>query len=226
MPACSSYKISLSGSRADIDAATAIISGVFSDGTLAGKASVDIVKNTKVVWVDDVAKLAEKMVKAAPELALIAITGAVDTGENVGEHMDFFIKYENGALSVQSSCWYLVLEAGKYENYEAFCKDYSGCTEEAFEILRQRTYYMLDSGSGDIVTEVPLDEPEFIDLESTAVYLTEKDLELPAIPVCKCECGTIITIEKTQDALYPLYIGSSLPVACKNCRKKYKLYLD
>lgn len=222
MPAYSSYKIALAGAKADIEAATAVIAGVFGNKDMNGKENIEIEKTDKVVWVDDVTRLAEKTVKAAPGLEKLSIEGTVDAGE----YMNFLIKYEEGKLAVQSSCWYLILEAGKFENYEEFCKVYTGASEEAFEILRQRTYYMLDSGNGDIAPEVELDEAEYVDLESEAVYLTEKDLELPTIPVCKCSCGTIVSIEKNNDVLYPLYVGSSLPVACKTCGKKYKLYLE
>ena len=226
MPAFSHYKIALQGENADIMTATNIMAASLQDNSVAGKAEFYVERNYDVVWVDDVTKMAEKAVKAAPGLKLVTIEGTVDTSESAGEYMNFLIKYENGELSVASSCWYLILEAGKFESYEEFCKSYTGCSEEAFEILRQRTYYMLDSGAGDIVTEVPLDEPEMVDLESTTVYLTQKDIELPTIPVCKCECGAIVSIEKSNEALYPLYVGSSLPVACKNCGRKFKLYLD
>lgn len=226
MPAYSSYKISLAGERADIEAATTVAGAVFHDKNMVGREIIDIVKNDEVVWVDDVSKLAEKMVRAARGLKLMTIVGTVDTGESAGEYMDFLVKYEDGKLSVQSSCWYLVLEAGKYANYEDFCKAYSGCTEEVFEILRKGRYFMLDSGNGGIATEVPLDEAEEVDLDCEAVYLSQKDLELPSIPVSKCECGTVISIEKNNDTLFPLYVGTSLPVACAKCGKKYKLFLD
>lgn len=50
--------------------------------------------------------------------------------------MDFIIKYENGSLSVQSSCWYLILDADEFDDYDEFCEVYEGHSKEEYEELK------------------------------------------------------------------------------------------
>lgn len=106
------------------------------------------------------------MVKAAP-LVSFEISGVVDASESYGENMNFFIRYENGALSVQTSCWYRTLDAYEFSDYENFCEVYDGYSKEEFEKLRRCPHFILDSGEGEVVTEVPLDDPKVIDLHLT-----------------------------------------------------------
>lgn len=169
MHAYSNYTIILVGAEDEIKKATAVLAVAFHDESLTGKDFIEIEETYQFVWVQDVVKLAELMVKNSPNLSSLTISGTVDTSESAGEYMDFLIEYENGTLSVQSSCWYVILNAEEFADYEEFSEFYEGYSEEEYEKLRQGPHYILDSGDGDIVTEVPLGDPEVIDLDATNV---------------------------------------------------------
>lgn len=224
MHACSDYTIKLVGTEDEIENATAVVAVAFHDESLLGKDCIEIEETYQFVWVQDIVKLAELMVKNSPNLSSLTISGTVDTSESAGEYMDFLIKYENGTLTVQSSCWYLLLDADEYDDYEEFGEDYEGYSEEEYEELRQCPHYILNSGDGDIVTEVPLDDPEVIDLDATNVYIEAEAVKLSPAPVCRCECGTEVTLVK-DDNIFALYTGESLPTSCEKCGKKYKVLM-
>lgn len=224
MHACSDYTIKLVGTEEEIEKATAVVAVAFHDESLLGKDCIEIEETYQFVWVQDIVKLAELMVKNSPNLSSLTISGTVDTSESAGEYMDFLIKYENGTLTVQSSCWYLILDADEYDDYEEFSEDYEGYSEEEYEELRQCPHYILNSGDGDIVTEVPLDDPEVIDLDATNVYIEAEAAKLSPVPVCRCECGTEVTLVK-DDNIFALYTGESLPTSCEKCGKKYKVFM-
>lgn len=224
MHACSDYTINLVGTEEEIKKATAVLAVVFDDESLFGRDCIKIEETYQFVWVQDVTKLAELMVKNAPTISGFTISGTVDTSESAGEYMNFVIKYENGVLSVQSSCWYLILDADEFDDYDEFCEVYEGYSEEEYEELKKCPHYILDSGDGDIVTEVPLDDPEVIDLDAATVYVDENIVELSPIPVCHCECGNEVTLEN-NDEIFALYTGESLPVTCDKYGKKYKVFM-
>ncbi len=225
MHACSNYTIKLVGTEEEIKKATAVVATVFHDESLLGKDCIEIEETYQFVWVQDVTKLAELMVKNSPNISSFMIAGTVDTSESAGEYMDFLIKYEQGSLSVQSSCWYLILDADEFEDYEEFSEVYEGYSEEEYEELCQCPHYILDSGDGDIVTEVPLDDFKVIDLGATSVYIEESAVDFSPVPVCRCACGNDVTLENDDDKLFPLYVGESLPVSCEKCGKKYKVFM-
>ncbi|MDY3281661.1 hypothetical protein [Dysosmobacter sp.] len=224
MHACSDYTIKLAGAEDEIKKATAVLAAAFQDESLMGKDCITIEGSYQFVWVQDVVKLAELMVRNAPDLSSLTISGTVDTSESAGEYMDFLIKYENGILSVQSSCWYLILHADEFDDYAEFSEVYQGYSEEEYEELRKCPHYILNSGNGDLVTEVPLDEPEVIDLDAASVYIEEEAAALSPVPVCRCECGNEVTLEQ-NDEIFLLYTGESMPVSCEKCGKKYKVFL-
>lgn len=224
MHAYSTYTIKLDGSTEDIKKATAVLAVAFDDDSMVGQNPVEIEETCQIVWVHDVVRLAELMVKNAPDISFFIISGIVDTSESAGEYMNFVIKYENGSLTVQSSCWYLILYADEFDDYDEFCEVYDGYSEDEFEELRKCTHYVLDSGSGDIVTEVPLDDPEVIDLDATTVYVDENIGELSLIPLCQCECGNKVTL-KNNNEIFVLYTGASMSVYCDKCGKKYKVLM-
>ncbi len=224
MNAFSNYTIELVGTDEEIKKATAVLARAFDDESMCGKNRIEIEETYQFVWVEDVAKLAELMVKNAPTISGFTISGTVDTSESSGEYMDFIIKYENGSLSVQSSCWYLILDADEFDDYDEFCEVYEGHSKEEYEELKKRPHYILDSGNGDIVTEVPLDDPEVIDLDAEPVYVDENTIRLSPIPVCQCECGNEVTLENNEE-VFTLYTGESLPVSCDKCGKKYKVFM-
>lgn len=225
MHAHSDYTIKLVGTEEEIENATAVVAAAFHDESLRGKDCIEIEETYQFVWVWDVVKLAESMVKNSPNLSLLTISGTVDTSESCGEYMNFLIKYENSTLTVQSSCWYLSLYADDFDDYEEFSEafDYS---EEEYEEFRQCPHYILDSGNGDIVTKVPLDDPEVIDLDVTDVYIKPEAAELSPVPVCRCECGTEVTLVHEPYYIAALYNDDSVPTSCEKCGKKYKVFMD
>lgn len=224
MRAYSYYTINLVGTEEEIKKATAVLAVVFDDESLFGKDFIEIEATYQFVWVQDVAQLAELMAKNAPTISSFTISGIVDTSECAGEYRNFLIKYENGSLSVQSSCWYLILHADDFDDYDEFCEVYEGYSEEEYEEFKKYTHYILNSGRGDIVTEVPLGDPHVIDLEAATVYVAENIFEFSPIPVCQCECGNEVTMEN-NDEIFALYAGESLSVSCDKCGKKYKVVM-
>ena len=224
MHACSDYIIRLIGSEDAIRTATTVLAETFQDESLIGESCITIEETYDVVWVEDIAKLAEVMTKTTPNISSFTITGTVDTSESAGEYMDFLIKYENNTLSVQSSCWYVLLDTDEFEDYEEFCDEYEGYSEGEFEEFQECQHFILDRGDGDIVAEVPLDDPEIIDLDATSVFIEKDDAKRSPIPVCCCECGNEVTLEN-NDMIFRLYMGASLPVVCEKCGKKYKVFI-
>lgn len=224
MHAHSTYTIKIDGSTEDIKKATAVLAIAFDDESIFGKDSIEIEETYQFVFVPDIVRLAELMATNAPTISCFTISGTVDTSESAGEYMDFIIKYENGSLSVQSSCWYLIMYTDEFNDYDEFCEVYGGYSEEEYEELRKWPHYILNSGSGDIVTEVPLTDPKMVDLGATPVYVDEYIFELSPIPVCQCECGNEVTLENNDD-IFVLYTGESIPVSCDRCGKKYKVLM-
>lgn len=169
MNACSDYTIKLVGTDEDVKMATTVLANAFDDESMLGMKCIKIEETYEFVWVEEVVKLAEQMVKQAPTISGFTISGTVDAMSS-GENMSFIIKYENGSLTVQTSCWYLIVDVDYVDNYDDFCEIYEGRSEEEYEEMKkspQRPHYILDSGDGDIVTEVPLGEPIVIDLDAT-----------------------------------------------------------
>ena len=164
MHACSDYTIRLTGTEEELQKATAVLAAAFDDASLLGKDCIPIEETYRFVWVEDIAELARQVVKTVPALAGLTISGTVDTSESAGEYMDFYIQYEAGSLTVQSSCWYVILDAEEYADYEEFSEEFEDYSEEDFAELRQCPHYILDSGEGELVTKVPLGEKQEIPL--------------------------------------------------------------
>lgn len=149
MHAYSFFTVDLTANEPDINRLSAFLSNelddqdCFDDFDSEGKdtnkivnVSFEVEECYACVWLDDIEELAVKMVRLASD-ASFSLKGVVDSSESAGECMNFIIEYCNGKLTSRSSCWY---------------------------IERGEGHYMLDSGAGPIVTEVPLDDPEEIDL--------------------------------------------------------------
>jgi len=119
------------------------------------------------------------------------------------------------------------MDADDFDDYEDFCDAYGDrYTEEEFMEMRGAAHYILDSGDGDVVTEVPFDEPEVIDLDATVVYISKDIASQPPVPVCTCECGAQICLNNRQEELFVLFVGANIPTQCEKCGKKYKVYID
>lgn len=226
MHAFSCYAIDLEGKKRHINAATKVFAEALDDDSIIGMDHIEIEETYEVVWVESIAAMAEKAVKAAPKLKSLTISGTVDTSESAGEYMDFLIKYADKKLTVQSSCWYLAFYADDFEDYENFCEVYDGFSEEEYEEMCRCPHYRLDSGEGDIVTKVPLDEPEIIDLDAAVVYVSEEAAKELPVRVCKCKCRREVFLECEQNEVFGLFTGKSLTAVCKKCGRKYKVYLE
>ena len=114
--------------------------------------------------------LAVSIANALPNSEFV-ISGCIDTSERAGEYMDFVIEYKNNKLVSKSSCWYVYMSAMDFDEYKDFAEEYVDnngeprFTEEQFEAFKQNTYFILNSGEGDCVQEVPLESEYEIDLE-------------------------------------------------------------
>lgn len=148
MHAYSFITIDLTAAKSDVNKLTAFLADKLDDqncfddfdsegtGVQVAQAYFEVEECYACVWLDDIEELAVRMAKLAPD-ATFTLKGVVDSSESAGELMDFIIEYSNDKLTSRSSCWY---------------------------IERGEGYYVLDSGDGPVVTEVPLDDPEEIDL--------------------------------------------------------------
>ena len=87
MHAFSNYTIKLVGTDEEIKKATAVLARAFDDESMCGKNRIEIEETYQFVWVEDVAKLAELMVKNAPTISGFTISGTVDTSESSGEYV-------------------------------------------------------------------------------------------------------------------------------------------
>lgn len=164
MHAYSMYTIKFDGEPDDIKKVLPII------GEKLGYEIAEVTDSIKVedetlVWVENITEeLAKLMAEAAPSL-VFTIDGCVDTSESAGEYMDFSISYRDGKITVASSCWYIYFYGDDYEDYEEFCEEFLDdednphYTEEEFDEFcdSDEELFVLDSGSGDIVSAVPLD---------------------------------------------------------------------
>ena len=105
--------------------------------------------------------LAIKLAKAFSDIDFV-IEGHIDTSESAGEYMDFLIEYHNRTLISKSSSWYINAYLCDYDNYNEFAQAYCDkkgkprLTKEQFESFKDDDIYILNSGRGDFVREVPL----------------------------------------------------------------------
>ena len=126
---------------------------------------IEIYETHAYVWLEDIEDLAKEMVQISPSV-LFCIAGHIEDSEN-GDLMDFNIQYTGRKLTSQSSCWYIYIHMDEFENYNAFCQKFCDkygnprYTEEDYEgfCACADEWYVLDSGSGEFSTDVPLEEP-------------------------------------------------------------------
>ena len=162
MHAYSFFTVDLTATESDINKLTAFLSNklddqdCFDDFDFEGEGnkkllnvSFEVEECYACVWLDDIEELAVRMVRLASD-ASFRLKGVVDSSESAGELMNFIIEYSNDKLTSRSSCWY---------------------------IERGEGYYVLDSGDGPVVTEVPLDDPEEIDLDDYSDDDFEEDYD-------------------------------------------------
>ena len=113
--------------------------------------------------------LAIELAQALSDIDFV-IEGHIDTSESAGEYMDFLIEYQNRTLISKSSSWYIQAYLCDFDNYNEFAQAYCDkkgkpkLTQEQFESFKYDDVYILNSGSGDFVREVPLDTVYELDL--------------------------------------------------------------
>ena len=158
------YTISFDRNEDVITKALPVIEEVFGLHQLTGAYPfiIDIDEDASSVELSELTKsIAVKLAEALPELGF-SMKGVIDTSEEAGEYMDFLIEYRDGVLTEKSSDWYVILHADDYEDYDDFCEAYCDddgeprFSEEAYEAFQTGEWYLLDSGYGDAVQQVPL----------------------------------------------------------------------
>ena len=169
MHAHSSYDIRIEGTQEEIDAIAEVVSE-FVGEEVEQDSNISVEETYECVWLEDIVVLAIQMAKAAPA-AKFEIEGVVDTSESAGEYMDFLITYKDKQLVSKNSCWYVTMNAYAYADYEEFSEDYLDendeprFTEEQYEEFLEGDYYILESGNGDCVNEVPLDCEKVVEID-------------------------------------------------------------
>ena len=236
MHVMSSYTIRFDGTEAAVQKASAFVSDVFyGDDSFAGEKEI-FVEDVDVdyVHVEEIEEFAIELAKAVPDVAF-SIDGTVDASEGAGEYMDFLISYKDGKLTSRETEWYITFFGPNYETYEEFCEAYRDgqgkprYSEEEYQQFLQGEWFVLNSGFGEIVAKVPLDDPIVIDLDATVIHIDtieEEATALPSIPVYRCECGNVVVIDNSDQDVFYLFAGESLLVTCAKCGKKYRVYMD
>lgn len=165
MGAWSTYSIKFNGKKESVKMVTELLSSLFGAHLkIKEENEVAVNEERKYVWVEDISnQLAVEMVKAASDVEFV-IQGTVDTSEQAGEYMDFIIEYKNQKLTERSSCWYVENIEGIEDFFEESDDWDEKEIEDNFERFMELGKYILDSGDGEIVDEVPLDEPVEIEI--------------------------------------------------------------
>lgn len=138
---------------------------------------------------DELVKLAVNIAKSIPE-SNFSIEGCIDCSERSGEYQDFLIEYTDGKLIEKHSCWYIEMFAEDFESFEEFCEEYVNenndprFTEEQFEDFKKEQYYILESGDGDCVKEVPLDYVCEVSLEEQMICPVCGETLMQGVPIC------------------------------------------
>lgn len=95
--------------------------------------------------------------------AEFVVTGYTKSGSD--EMMKFEIEASNGTIEISYSDWFIEFDKSSYSDFEDFedeYRTYNGeaiCSKEEFDALPDRMLYILDSGYGAIVDELPLHGP-------------------------------------------------------------------
>lgn len=139
---------------------------------------------------DEVEELAVSIAKALPG-SEFTIKGCIDTSEKAGEFMDFLIEYKNNTLVSKNSCWYVDMFATDFDEYADFADHYSDengeprFTEEQYEAFKTGEYFILESGEGDCVQEVPLEYESVIDLDRQEICPVCGESLYQGVPICE-----------------------------------------
>ena len=168
MHACSDLRFKFTGEDSDVEKVKSFLEDRF-ETDVDGNDNFDaIVEETyECVWLESIIDLAIEIIKLTPKLGFV-LSGVIDTSESAGEYMDYEIRYEDGKLVSRNSCWYLTIDVLGYDSFEQFCEYHDDCcSEDDYQrgIANGGELFILDSGDGDVVTEVPLSDVEEIDIE-------------------------------------------------------------
>lgn len=167
--AYSNYTILLKGTDEDVKSGLDVISENISE--ISGKYSIEggmrlrIEENYDYIYGEDLAGVVAEVVKVVPNVN-INIVGNVDDSESSGEYMDFEVNYDGEKLTFAESCWYVEVMMDMYDSYEEFSARYRKVTKDEYEELKCHSeVFGLQSGDGEFVTKVPLDEPKVIEVK-------------------------------------------------------------
>ena len=138
---------------------------------------------------DELVNLAVDIAKSIPD-SDFSIEGCIDCSERSGEFQDFLIEYTNGKLIEKHSCWYVEMFAEDFESFEEFSEEYVDengdprFSEEQFEDFRNEKFYILESGDGDCVKEVPLDYAREVSLDEQMICPVCGEALMQGVPIC------------------------------------------
>ena len=154
---------------------------------------------------DEMDKLAISIAKALPASEFL-VYGRIDTSESAGEYMDFSIEYKNQKLISKHSSWYVYMWADDFAEYEDFAENYQDkkgkprYTKEQFEAFRKTQHFVLKSGAGACVPQVPLEYERELDVERQAVCPICGEALHQGVPICKDKTGMQYHIWCAEDA--------------------------
>lgn len=164
-----SFEINISGSENDVKEINNTIKVVITDEAFDEGAEIEIEETYKCVDIDEITELAINMAKAAPDSSF-EMSGVIDTSESAGEFMDFAFAYKSGAITRQSSDWYMETCIEDYDSYEDFIDEWEDevgdLSEERFEALKDKNEFVFFVETRDgivIMSEVPLSHVDTID---------------------------------------------------------------
>ncbi len=124
--------------------------------------------NPQISDVDEVVEMVQEVAEELPKVGIL-VTGTV---KNHDYYMDFEVKYKAKRLTKRYSEWYSSYHVSKsnYKSYADFCEATnlgSRVTENQFNewINEDCDISVLDSGEGEVVTEVPLSDPVEVEID-------------------------------------------------------------
>ena len=143
---------------------------------------------------DEMDNLAISIAKALPASDFL-ISGRINTSEKAGEYMNFLIEYKDKRLLSKHSSWYVYMWADDFDEYEDFAENYQDkkgkprYTKEQFEAFQKTQHFVLESGGGACVPEVPLEYEKELDVDRQAVCPICREALHQGVPVCEDKTG-------------------------------------
>ena len=225
--ACSDFTVKLSGTKEDIETASAVVAILLSDDNFAGQSVIQVEGSYRYAMPEDVVRVAKCVAQSVPEVEF-EIRGTTDDGD----YMDFLFVYQEKQLYQHLSDWYKRVFAEEYDTYESFVMDYDEYTEEEYNLYHQKPYYILDDES--IVPDVPLNRVKKIPLKieefktsfASSLFLDDNGECRPDAPAIKCKCGTEFVPEFTGMHIAEVYAEDETRFQCPKCGKEFTVFCD